>query len=150
MILDIPACCRKSGQTICGEIFRRKNLSEEKAENAIFFYDFMTKKNARTFGRFESAFPLLWGLCIAGTIPFQQIIQRHVKIIGNSDQRLVIGFPLIRFVPTDRILAQMQIHRKLHLRNTSLNSQFFQSHRGIPLDSSIPIWYSVNIPIWYI
>lgn len=47
--------------------------------------------------------------------PFKDIVYRHVKIIRQRDQRLVIRLPRAGFVPTYAVLIQPQIHCKLQL-----------------------------------
>ena len=80
--------------------------------------------------------------------PFQQIVNRHTEIIGKQNQRLVIGFTGAVFIAADAVLIHIQFNGKPLLRDAACKAQFFQSHKQIPLDIIIPLWYNKNIPIW--
>ena len=54
-----------------------------------------------------------------------------MEVVGEGDQRGVIGLPLAALVAADRILAQAQVHRQLELGDPPALSNLLQSKMHI-------------------
>ena len=54
--------------------------------------------------------------------PFQKVVNGDIEIIRETDQCLVVRFPLAVFVAADAVLVHIQIHGQLELGDVALFS----------------------------
>ena len=57
----------------------------------------------------------------------EQIVDGHVEVVRDQDQRFVVRLALAVFVAADAILIHVQIHCELQLGNVFLLPQFLQT-----------------------
>ena len=82
--------------------------------------------------------------------PAQEIVNGDIKIIGQSNERFIIGLPRLGLIPADAVLIHIQFDSQSNLRYVFFLPQLFESKNALsPLDKIIPKWYNPDIPFWY-